>query len=142
MIGRSACLALLASGLTASTAHGQDTADTLTTRSGVYTWAQARRGSDIYAGNCRSCHTVETHTGAAFSATWNHQPMSALFAYVTSRMPKNDPGSLEPQEYADVLAYVLRMNGLPAGDTELPADSVALEHIRIELPQVQTRAQP
>ena len=82
------------------------------------------------------------HTGAAFSATWNHRPLSALFRYMTERMPKNDPGSLAPREYADVLAYVLKMNGVPAGAVELPADSVRLSAIRIELPQPQTRAQP
>jgi len=116
--------------------------DSVTTRSGIFTFKQARRGGDIYAGNCRSCHTVESHTGAAFSATWNHRDLSALYAYMTSKMPKNDPGSLAPQEYADVLAYVLKMNGMPAGVLELPADSVRLKAIRIELPQPQTRAQP
>jgi mono/diheme cytochrome c family protein len=120
----------------------QTSTDSTTTRSGVYTWQQARRGSDIYAGNCRGCHTVDSHTGAAFNATWNHRPLSALFQYMTERMPKNDPGSLAPREYADVLAYVLKMNGVPAGAVELPADSVRLKAIRIELPQPQTRAQP
>jgi mono/diheme cytochrome c family protein len=120
----------------------QASSDSVTTLTGVYTFQQARRGGDVYAGNCRSCHTVESHTGAAFSATWNHRPLYALFQYMTERMPKNDPGSLAPQEYADVLAYVLKMNGLPAGAVVLPADSVTLKTIRIELPQPQTRAQP
>ena len=137
MIGIAATLALSAGSLVA-----QSSADSTTTQTGVYTWKQARRGGDVYAGNCRSCHTVDSHTGAAFSATWNHRPLSALFQYMTERMPKNDPGSLAPQEYADVLAYVLKMNGLPAGAVELPGDSIKLRIIRIELPQPQTRAQP
>jgi mono/diheme cytochrome c family protein len=128
--------------LSAVSLAAQSSADSVTTSAGVYTGQQARRGSDVYAGNCRSCHTVESHTGAAFSATWNHRPLYALFQYMTERMPKNDPGSLAPQEYADVLAYVLKMNGLPAGTVALPADSATLKIIRIELPQPQTRAQP
>lgn len=109
--------------------------DSLTTRSGIYTREQSIRGSDIYAGNCRSCHTVETHTGAAFNATWDGRPLSDLYEYIAERMPKNDPGSLAPQEYADVLAYVLRMNRQPAGSTELPPDSLALKAVRIDLPK-------
>ena len=85
---------------------------------------------------------MESHTGAAFTATWNHRELSVLYAYLTTKMPKNDPGSLAPQEYADVLAYVLKMNGMPAGAAELPADTVQLKAIRIELPQPQARAQP
>src|SRR5947207_12875868 len=65
--------------------------DTLTTKSGIYTFQQARRGADVYAGNCRSCHTVESHTGAAFNATWNRRALADLFAYISDRMPKNDP---------------------------------------------------
>jgi hypothetical protein len=48
-------------------------------------------------------------------------------------MPKNEPGSLQPNEYADLVAYLLRMNDMPGGSEELPADSVALKKIRIEV---------
>jgi hypothetical protein len=116
--------------------------DSLSTRSGVYTWQQSLRGSDIYAGNCKSCHAVQTHVGAAFNAAWDGRPLSQLYLYIAERMPKNDPGSLAPQEYADVLAYVLRMNRQPAGSTELPADSLALQSIRIDLPKPDSRTQP
>jgi hypothetical protein len=48
-------------------------------------------------------------------------------------MPQNEPGSLTPEEYILVVAYLLRMNGLPAGETELPADPAALQDVRIEI---------
>ena len=99
---------------------------------GVYTAEQAARGRDIYAGNCRSCHTAESHTGATFNAIWNRRSLAELFAFIRERMPKNDPGSLSAQEYADVLAYLLRMNRMPAGQMELSSDSSALKGIRIE----------
>lgn len=108
-------------------------ADSLTTRRGVYTAAQASRGRDIYAGNCRSCHTPETHTGAMFAATWNRRSLADLYAFVRERMPKNDPGSLSDQEYADVLAYVLKMNRMPAGRVELAPDSASMQAIRIDV---------
>jgi len=107
-------------------------ADSTTTKHGVYTTQQAVRGKDIYAGNCKSCHTPESHTGATFNATWNHRALSELYGYIRDRMPKNNPGTLSDQEYADVLAYLLRLNKMPGGRHELSADSTALKSIRIE----------
>ncbi len=46
-------------------------------------------------------------------------------------MPEDDPGSLSAQEYADVLAYILQLNDLPAGGVELPADPVLLEAVSL-----------
>jgi hypothetical protein len=52
---------------------------------------------------------------------------------VRTLMPDDDPGGLERRAYADVMAYLLRMNGYPAGAAELPADDAALRRIRIEV---------
>jgi mono/diheme cytochrome c family protein len=104
-----------------------------TTRAGVYTAAQAARGSEIYALNCASCHTAATHAGPGFAAKWSGRPLAELYRYVNQEMPKQDPGILSPQEYTLVLAYLLRMNGMPAGPEELPADPARLEKIRIDL---------
>jgi S-disulfanyl-L-cysteine oxidoreductase SoxD len=104
---------------------------TPTTRTGVYNAEQAVRGTDVYLGYCKSCHTPETHAGATFRATWNGKQLADLYAYMSQKMPKNDPGSLSAQEYTDVIAYLLKLNRMPAGKTELPADSTALSTIRI-----------
>jgi mono/diheme cytochrome c family protein len=98
----------------------------------VYTAAQATRGRDLYALQCRSCHTPESHTGVIFDTWWGGKLLSDLFEYVQERMPKNEPGSLTPQEYADVVAYLLRMNALPTGSEELSTDVTALSRIRID----------
>jgi S-disulfanyl-L-cysteine oxidoreductase SoxD len=100
----------------------------------VYTAAQAGRGADVYAGMCRSCHAPASHSGPTFARTWNGRTLGELFRYVSEQMPKNDPGGLAPDQYADVLAYLLRMNAMPAGAAELPADAAALAAIRIDLP--------
>lgn len=100
--------------------------------SGVYSAAQATRGKILYAMQCRSCHTPESHTGAIFDSWWGGRLVSDLFQYVQERMPKNEPGSLTPQEYADVVAYILRMNRLPSGAEELSTEVAALRRIRIE----------
>ena len=107
-------------------------ADSLTTRSGIYTTAQAQRGREVYAGYCRSCHTPESHTGATFNAWWNKHTLWDLYAFIRDRMPKNEPSSLSDEEYAAVTAYLLRMNKMPAGANELPMDSLVMKTIRIE----------
>ncbi len=104
----------------------------MSTKSGVYNREQALRGQDIYAGNCKSCHTPESHAGPLFHSKWQGKTLAALYVFIRDQMPKNDPGTLSPQENADVLAYLLRMNRMPLGDTELPADSAALHAIRID----------
>jgi mono/diheme cytochrome c family protein len=113
--------------------NGGPAAASRTTMSGVYTAEQAARGSDTYAMQCKSCHTPASHTGAVFASWWDRKPLSELFQFILQRMPKNEPGSLAPEEYAQLVAYLLRMNDMPTGNEELPADSVALKKIRIDV---------
>jgi len=47
-------------------------------------------------------------------------------------MPKTDPGSLTDEEYAELVAYLMRINGMPTGSNPLAADSAALHRIRID----------
>lgn len=103
----------------------------LTTLSGVYTDEQASRGKDVYAGACRSCHTPASHTGATFNKWWRGKQLSDLFGFISTYMPKNDPGSLAPEDAADVTAYLLKMNAMPVGPAELPPDIDSLKKFRI-----------
>lgn len=107
----------------------------LTTASGVYTAAQAARGEQTYMNVCLSCHPVGTYATEAFREKWNGAPVSKLFDLVTDTMPKTEPGSLELQDYVQVISYILKVNGAPAGKTPLPADRAALEKIRLYLPR-------
>ncbi len=111
------------------TAHGGSLP---TTRAGVYTATQADKGAEIYALSCASCHPAVTHSGPAFAAKWQGQPLGELFRFMSEEMPKQDPGILSPQEYTLVLAYMLRINGMPAGSRELSSDPVQLAGIRID----------
>jgi mono/diheme cytochrome c family protein len=112
---------------------GTKPAPARSTLSGVFTVAQAARGKNVYSGSCRNCHTAASHTGATFAKWWAGKQLSDLYVFVTENMPKNDPGSLAPEEYADVVAYLLRMNAMPAGKAELPPDPDELQKIRISL---------
>ena len=110
-----------------------------TTLSGVYTAEQASRGKDVYAGVCRNCHVPASHTGLTFKKWWAGRLMSELYDYVSIRMPKNEPGSLAPEDYADVVAYLMKMNGMPAGKDELSSDVGDLRKIRIVTPNKLTK---
>jgi mono/diheme cytochrome c family protein len=106
---------------------------TRSTLAGVYAAYQAVQGQETYEVMCRSCHVPATHTGPAFIAAWQGRPLWDLFRFIRVLMPKNDPGILTWRETTQVLAYLLRMNGMPSGGDELPADSTTLSRIRIEL---------
>ena len=106
------------------------------TGQGVYNREQWQRGRDLYAGMCASCHPAVTHVGPVFTKSWAGKKLSDLFGYLRERMPKNEPGSLTDQEYVDVMSYMLRLNGMPAGNHELPADSAALTKVRIDSSRV------
>ena len=104
------------------------------TKDRVYSAAQAAEGRDLYDGRCKNCHTAISHTGPPFRANWDKRPLSDLWDYILEKMPKDAPGTLEEDEYAKVLAYILRMNGMPPGTEALPADKKLLRAIRIDAP--------
>jgi mono/diheme cytochrome c family protein len=109
-------------------------AQTRSTKDRVYSVSQASDGKDVYLGRCQSCHTAISHTGAPFRANWDKRPLSELLDYIVQKMPKDSPGTLTAEEYTQVLAYILRMNGMPAGPNDLPSDAAALKTIRIDAP--------
>lgn len=113
-----------------------------TTHSGVYSRAQATRGQQVFLTMCKSCHTPESHTSEAFVAKWNGRSLSELFQFISDQMPKNEPGSLSPEEYADVLAYVLRLNRIPPGETDIPAEVSETKSIRIDIKSNAVRKDP
>ena len=106
--------------------------------SGVFTEAQAKRGDALYGEKCASCHAPDLGgidqapalTGGDFTSSWNDVSMNDLFERVRISMPADKPGTLERQQIADVLAFILQKNMLPTGQTELPTDADALKDIR------------
>lgn len=103
-----------------------------TTKSRVYSAAQAARGEQMYMNTCVSCHPPATYKGAVF-LNWQGRSLADLLEFLTDKMPKNDPGSLTPKEYMEVVAYLLKINSMPAGRVELPANPATLRGITINL---------
>lgn len=110
--------------------HGQEAQKSV--NQGVYSEAQAARGQQKFEGTCTACHDTARFTGPEFVNAWAGQPLHALFDTVSATMPEDNPGSLEPQQYGDVIAYFLKLNGYPAGTDELKGDAAAMKAIKME----------
>ena len=98
---------------------------------GVYTPAQAERGLTLYDGSCASCHELSKFKGTEFTKAWTDKPLTELHTALLS-MPMDAPGTLKPQEYADILAYFLSINGYPAGKAELAGGEDAIKAIKLD----------
>jgi mono/diheme cytochrome c family protein len=100
---------------------------------GVYAEIQAVRGKDIFGTICSSCHNIASQSGATFAKRWNGVALSELYLVMSETMPKDDPGALTEKERADVIAYLLKINSLPAGTADLSTDPEVLKKIVIDL---------
>lgn len=103
-----------------------------TVADGVYSAAQAARGETIFANGCVSCHSPADFTGDEFLTKWNGKPLFDLFDVVKATMPMDNPGTLKPQEYADVIAYFLKLNKFPAGEEELKGTEEAMKAVSVK----------
>ena len=101
---------------------------------GVYTAEQADRGQALYRSKCASCHAPNRFTDDFFYQSFAGKPLWEMFDVISDSMPEDNPGSMKPAEYADVIAYLLRLNNFPAGSAELPTDKDALSAILMEKP--------
>jgi hypothetical protein len=54
-----------------------------------------------------------------------------MYLSIRTTMPQGAPASLSPSSYADISAFILQKNKMPAGDTELPTTTDALVDILI-----------
>jgi mono/diheme cytochrome c family protein len=110
-----------------------------TTWSGVFTAEQVARGKEKATAECAACHgaglkgdVAPTLVGADFIDHWYDARLAELALRVQNTMPQTAPGSLKPEEYADIVAFLLSENGFPAGSETLKMAPVdALDAIKI-----------
>ena len=105
---------------------------------GVYTTAQAARGTEVYQRVCSECHGDDLEgrekspalAGGSFAQRWDGATLKKLFERM-QEMPPGDPGKRpQPKEYADILAFLLSANDLPAGSQPLVSDKDVLATIK------------
>jgi len=110
-----------------------------TTQDGVYTEAQAKRGEVAYGQYCAKCHgpdlsgadAAPSLTGGDFNVGWNDLTAGDLADRIRTTMPADAVGSLSRTDVADIVAFIFAKDGLPPGQTELPAQSELLKQIKI-----------
>src|SRR5262249_490063 len=97
---------------------------------GVYSEAQAKRGSEAYRAACSGCHRADLSgfngalIGDTFMNRWREDNLNSLFTNIKTTMPRNNPGILKADMYLDIVTYILQQNTFPVGDNELREDSL------------------
>jgi mono/diheme cytochrome c family protein len=116
---------------------GAAQAQTASIWDGVYTDAQATRGAAGFSGHCANCHGANLGgtgeapalAGPQFLSDFDSLSLGDLFDRVRTTMPQDNPASLTRDQYADILAFLLKANGMPAGAKELDRRSEYLKAI-------------
>jgi mono/diheme cytochrome c family protein len=102
-----------------------------TVNDGVYSTGQANRGQALFQSICTTCHDTGRFTGEEFVTAFSGKPLTELFKAVQT-MPEDNPGSLNAQQYGDVIAFFLSLNKFPTGSDELKGDAATLAAIQFE----------
>ncbi len=105
---------------------------------GVFTQSQADHGRRLFDDHCAVCHGSNLNGGDGpslvagnFSRSWYSHNLDRLFKKVQTRMPVGDVAAVSDQDKIDIVAYILKSNGFPAGAKELTLDVNALASIQI-----------
>lgn len=80
--------------------------------------AQIDRGRQVQGLQCSDCHGVTLRGGMGpalrdevFQRAWSGQTVAALFDFMKSAMPPGAPGTLADDQYIDIIAFILSVNG-------------------------------
>ena len=100
-----------------------------------YVADQAEEGSQIYEEACARCHGshdpqrdgpsmgVPEMVGADFRIKYGGRSVGEFLKTIEASMPMDAPGSLRRDDYEAVVAYLLQINAVAAGETELTFSS-------------------
>jgi mono/diheme cytochrome c family protein len=124
----------------ASGSAGTGNAAKTSTWDGVYTTAQAHRGATLFAHTCDKCHGP-TAVGSAddggrlvgkdFFDKYEGVTLDQLFNAIYTLMPLDNPRTLPLKDVADITAYLLELNKMPAGPSPLIDDPGQLRKLTI-----------
>ncbi|WP_407700242.1 outer membrane protein assembly factor BamB family protein [Steroidobacter agaridevorans] len=96
---------------------------------------QAETGESRYTEYCSRCHG-ETLRGTDFApaligdrflSRWGGQPLGAFFSWIKATMPPGNSGALHSQAYTEIIAFILKSNGMKPGPAALPDDITSLD---------------
>ncbi len=97
-----------------------------TERPGLFTSEQAASGLTAYQTNCSTCHGPDLAgregpqlAGSNFISDWGARSIQDLVKYIQTSMPPDSPGTLPPETYNDIVAFLLQSNGALSGNQPL-----------------------
>jgi alcohol dehydrogenase (cytochrome c) len=98
---------------------------------GPFTAAQATAGAAVYQASCAGCHGPDLAgrndaaplAGQQFMGEWGPRTANDLVSFIQGAMPPGNPGSLAPQAYLNVAAFILQSNGARPGNQALALGS-------------------
>jgi hypothetical protein len=118
----------------------------------TYTAQQAERGEALFRRHCQFCHftspanaktALEPARGIAIASSrgvmnlGGHEIVEKfpsvyhIYRRIRDNMPTWDIDAASPQQKVDIVAFLLRENGVPAGGEELPLDVEAMRRMRL-----------
>jgi mono/diheme cytochrome c family protein len=106
----------------------------------VYTDSQTVRGDSLYQAVCIKCHgptlagTPDGNplSGADFVANWDGLTIDQIYDKIRDEMPPDNPKTIPHELVPDVLAFILKKNGFPAGAKPLPDNRDTLKTIKFQ----------
>ena len=98
----------------------------------MYTAEQLTSGTALYEKLCRDCHEDADYTNEKFRTKWNGRTLYDLYEDIRTKMPEDNPNSLTRDQYAEAMAYVLKLNGVPAGPNRVAPNDSAMKAITLK----------
>ncbi|HAK53951.1 MAG TPA: alcohol dehydrogenase [Acidobacteria bacterium] len=100
----------------------------------VYTAGQAEAGAEAYEIDCAGCHMSDFAgafeapelAGPNFRNAWGDRPVGELLEYIRATMPPEGAGSVTDRTYVNIVAYLLRANGVAASNAPLALGSTGV----------------
>jgi mono/diheme cytochrome c family protein len=134
---------LIVGGFLASLAVSVAAQTTRSVNEGVYTADQAKKGEGLYKEQCAACHgdnlegsgPMPPLAGKDFLANWTGKTLGDLYEKTQTTMPATAPGTLSPEQTADIVAYLLSKDNFPTGSAALEGKTEPLLQIKIEEPK-------
>jgi mono/diheme cytochrome c family protein len=134
---------LVVAGFLASLAVAVAAQATRSVNEGVYTADQAKKGEALYTEQCAACHgdnlegsgPMPPLAGKDFLANWTGKTLGDLYEKTQTTMPATAPGTLSPEQTADIVAFMLSKDNYPTGAAALEGKTEPLLQIKIEEPK-------
>jgi cytochrome c5 len=95
---------------------------------------QVDLGEQWFRSVCLECHAVGSVSNPDFRLKWGGRSAFDLYELIRSTMPEHEPGSLTQGTYTAIVAYLMKLNGMPVGTSAIASDSSALASIKLSFP--------